>query len=287
METSSALSTAGPSTTSEPPELAPPCPTDSSDICGGTPDTTTTCSSSGGNTYALSCGIENQGTVIDTSGVSRKRKRAVEPTFQDCQNLCDSYNDCVALNYEGTNCTLLSSVTGVSYVPGAIGASIVSSAPPGYTPTAKSTVTPAPTVNPTCPDWEGQIYNDTDGTPYIIGCYTLFAGNDIGTPVSEHAFIDCLMFCDTLSGCDGVIFDADNGVCYLKSSFDGQQTSGTGVIYGRKDLPVISASVSASVSLGEPGSYGGGGTDTNTPTLTPSTTSTSCEYLLLGDAHQY
>jgi len=72
-------------------------------------------------------------TVIDTSNVVGKRgllsARATEPTYQDCVNLCDAYPNCVALNYEGTNCTLLSSVTG--YTPSAnnVGATFQQPAP--------------------------------------------------------------------------------------------------------------------------------------------------------------
>jgi hypothetical protein len=83
------------------------------------------------------------------------------PTFQDCQFLCDHTAGCVALNYEGQNCTLLSSVSGTSSVPGAVGASIVSYSPSGSAlvppPTSRTsssaggrvTVTPTETLETT------------------------------------------------------------------------------------------------------------------------------------------
>lgn len=74
----------------------------------------------------LTCGIEYEGTVIEPASGGMV-KRTSEPTLQACQTLCHNTLGCVALNYEGTNCTLLSSVTGISYVPGAVGGSIVPS----------------------------------------------------------------------------------------------------------------------------------------------------------------
>ena len=200
----------------------------------------------------MSCGIEYEGTVIDTSNINGMRKRATEPTLQACQNLCDSIPACVALNYEGTNCTLLSSVTGTSYVPGAVAGSQVPSSSPD---------------NPVCPGWAGQAYTDSAKTVYGIGCFMDYAGNDIGTPISESSFVNCLPYCDSMSGCAGVEFNVAYSLCYLKSSFSGLQTSNTSVIYGMKNRAV---------------SGGNGGVDTVTPTITPSITSTICKYSFFG-----
>ncbi|GAB7341506.1 hypothetical protein MBLNU457_7727t1 [Dothideomycetes sp. NU457] len=86
------------------------------------------------------CGYSYTGTVIDTSNIVGKRgllslllPRATEPTYQDCVNLCDEYPSCVALNYEGTNCTLLSSVTGYTPSTNNVGATFEQAAPSAST----------------------------------------------------------------------------------------------------------------------------------------------------------
>ena len=90
----------------------------------------TTCSS-GGNNYAIQCGILYEGVEIDTSDIDETSgadsgtsgmsgsdmdmrmlaKRALEPDLASCQALCDRTTGCKAFNYVGTNCTLLSQVT--------------------------------------------------------------------------------------------------------------------------------------------------------------------------------
>lgn len=201
----------------------------------------TTCSSSSGNTYDVTCGIKYEGSVIDTSGVNgSRRKRAVEPTYQACQNLCDSYSQCVAFNYAGTDCELLSSVTGTTSAPGSVAG----------TPQRQP-----PSDDPVCPGSAGQTYTDSAGESYAIGCYTSYAGNEIGNPISETSFGECLPYCDSMSGCAGVEFNTYYNLCYLKSSFHGSQASNTSLIYGMRDVSA--------------GGYGGsGGTATVTPTTT-------------------
>ncbi|KAK5172231.1 uncharacterized protein LTR77_003869 [Saxophila tyrrhenica] len=232
------ITTGGAATSTSPSTTAPPCRTEASSLCASS-DSKSTCSSSSGNNYDVTCGIVYEGTVIDTSGISQSEvKRAIEPTFNDCQSLCDGTTGCVALNYIGTNCTLLSSVTGTSYVPGAIGASIS-----GGTSTA----------DPVCPGSANQVFTDSNGVAYSIGCYTDYAGNNIGNPLNAASFSACAAFCDALSGCYGVEFDTTSNQCTLKSSFSGTQSSNTNLIYGVKNRAAT------------------GGTSIN-PTLTPSTT---------------
>ena len=229
---------------------SPSCLTDTSMICDNG-DALSECSSSSGNTYDLTCGIEYEGSVIFTPNM---RKRANEPTFQACQMLCDDITGCLALNYEGTNCTLLSAVTGISYVPGAVGASLV---PPSSTTSGSvffSAV--AATQTPQCPGSAGEIYTDSAGTLYGIGCYTEYTGNDIGSPISESSFVACLPYCDIISGCVGVEFDVLYNLCYLKSSFAGLQSSNTSLIYGMRNR----------AAPGLP-----------TYTVTPTDTSTTCK----------
>jgi hypothetical protein len=215
-------------------------------FCGGS-NPTSTCSSANGNNYAVTCGVEYEGTVIDTSGIdgtSKKAKRAIEPTFQACQALCDQTAGCVALNYVGTNCTLLSSVTGIDYVPGAVGASITAGADD----------------SPTCPGAANKMFTDIAGITYGLGCYTDYAGNNIGNPLQATSFAACLAYCDPSDACVGVEFNVGSQRCNLKSSFSGTQISNTNIIYGMKNRAVPAPSGVASVN----------------PTLTPSTT--LCEY---------
>jgi len=77
----------------------------------------------------MECGYAYTGTEIDTDDVYGKRDvffgRAIEPTYQDCLNLCDSYPSCVALNYQGMNCTLLSSVSGTTPNSDNVGAAFI------------------------------------------------------------------------------------------------------------------------------------------------------------------
>ncbi len=200
---------------------ASPCPTASASLCASS-DSKKTCSSLKGNNYDVTCGIQYEGTVIDTSGIGTspvRVKRAVEPTFNDCQSLCDQTAGCVALNYQGTDCELLSSVTGTTNVPGAIGASISTGSVP----------------DPTCPGSANKLFTDSNGVSYNIGCYTDYAGNSIGNPLNAASFSVCLSYCDSLSGCSGVEFDFRANMCTLKSAWTGIQTSNTNVIYGVKN----------------------------------------------------
>lgn len=136
---SSSTVSASSTSMSGPSNVAPACPATASMVCGQEM-VETSCSSSGGNTYNSVCGYAYTGTVIDTSNIVGKRSlfgllspRATEPTYADCANLCDAYSSCVAFNYQGTNCTLLSSVTG--YTPSAnnVGATFEQAAPDAST----------------------------------------------------------------------------------------------------------------------------------------------------------
>ena len=90
------------------------------------------------------------------------------------------------------------------------------------------------------------MYTDVNNVTYGIGCQIVFAGNDIGTPVSEVSFVACLLYCDTMSGCAGAQYDTSQNLCYLKSSFAGAQTPNAAFIYGRKGQAVsVPASQSA------------------------------------------
>ena len=224
--------------------VAPAC-SSSTVICATTEQQQHTCSDANGAVYGVTCGVQYTGTIVNPPPLppSEKDKRQVpEATLQGCQQLCDnSYPQCVAINYLGTTCTMFSSVNGTTQVPGGVAASQVSPPPaPG---------TPAPP--PVCPQAAGMSYTDSNNVMYGLGCYTNFAGNDIGTPISEPNFSQCLSYCDTMSGCYGVQYNYYYLLCYLKSSLTGQQTSNTSIIYARKGgaPPSGTSSVSTTPSV--------------------------------------
>jgi len=242
---------------------APACPTSANDTCSSQNEQTE-CSSQDGSTYGLSCGVAYEGTILNPSS-SKHERQTQEPTVQACTTLCDTTTDCVALNYNGTSCTMFSSVSGTYSAPGVVGAFQLS---PPTTSTwasasATATATPLPpsygTV-PSCPGSADQMYTDSQGTSYGIGCNAAFTGNDIGTPISEASFTDCLPYCDSMSGCAGVEYDTTLGLCYLKSSFSGLQTSNTSVIHGTKGRAASGGTAIASATI----------------TITPSSTTTLC-----------
>lgn len=259
-----------PSSSGRPP--ASPCPSDVFASLCGSDQKSSSCSSTAGKTYDVTCGVVYTGTIIDTfdidgttgtesssyeeqpvSGVGIM-KRAIEPNFASCQALCDRTAGCIALNYVGTNCELLSAVTGTSNVQGAVGASVSASGPsPGGDPIS--------TAPPTCPESAGSSYTDLAAVSYGIGCHRSYAGSDIGSPVTASTFIECLPYCDSLSGCVGVQFDTTSNLCYLKSSFGGVESSNPNIIFGLKNR--------AAPGYGVPAQ-----------TVTPSITSTLCKFLL-------
>ncbi|KAK6398146.1 hypothetical protein LTR65_003226 [Meristemomyces frigidus] len=166
---------------------------------------------------------------------------------------------------------MFSSVTGTYSVEGAVGAAQVL-AP---TTTAAPSPTSSATAEPVCPDDAGTQYTDSNSFGYGVGCYTDFAGNDIGTPISETSFTACLPYCDTMSGCAGVEFNVAHNLCYLKSSFTGLQYSNTSVIYGMKNnaapgngLPSASNTITVTPSSISTMSLPSGATVTVTPTTT-------------------
>lgn len=241
-----ALTTTSSDTTTSPSATGGTCPTASADICGSS-SSQNVCSSSSGSTYSVACGYAYDGAVIDDSLIGRLRnssnaasnstllKRIAAPDFGTCQNYCDTTTDCVAVNYFDGNCTLFSEVTGVHQKAG----SIIAAQPASYTPT--------------CPDFGGQIYVDSDDQPYTISCYTYFTGNDVRAPIYEASFTDCLPHCDMLSGCNGVLYDMNARLCYLKRAISGTVQTDFNVIVAAKNV--------------SPAPGVGGGTVTITPTL--------------------
>lgn len=217
------------------------CPTDSASFCA-TSDQQTLCSDDNGATYNVTCGAEFEGSATGDP-TTKKVKRTTEPTFQACQNLCDATADCVAFNYMGTNCTMLSSVTGSISVPGAVAATQLSP------PTTSSA--PAST-DPVCPGSANTMYTDSSNTTYGVGCYTDYAGNTIGSPIDAASFAACLPFCDSMVGCVGVVFNTAYSLCYLKSSFGGIQTSDTSAIYGMRNRAAPGGSISPSIVMVTP-----------------------------------
>ena len=95
----------------------------------------TTCADAYGNTFNVTTGRAYTGTIT---------LRAVRPNLGSCLTACDSTPGCVAINYIGTECQLLSEVTGTTTVVGGGGAaatrppdvSTVYTAPPSTSATA-------------------------------------------------------------------------------------------------------------------------------------------------------
>ncbi|QIW95440.1 hypothetical protein AMS68_000958 [Peltaster fructicola] len=105
------------------------CPTNDADFCDQDSQQETTCSDSTGTIYFVACGYVYVGNIIDTSGIYGRDyqllSRATEPDVTSCQRLCDRTNRCIAFNYIGTDCVLLSSVTSAVSNANAIGGSII------------------------------------------------------------------------------------------------------------------------------------------------------------------
>ena len=239
----------------------------------------------------MQCGVVYSGTVINTDNVnggSSKREaveqdgmlteRATEPNPAACQTLCDHTTGCVAFNYIQPNCTLLSSVSGHTYQPGAVGGSQVA---PGA---------PAPSAipaSPACPGSAGKTYTDGSGTSYNIVCYTDYSGNSLGQPFAASVFGNCFSTCDTTSGCTGVVYNTYTALCTLKSAFSGVQTGNTSLIAavrigGPPAYAVYSSSTLVSSSSSSGASVSTNGqitTSTMTTTLaaSPSVTATLCK----------
>lgn len=184
-----------------PPPPPPPCPTQTEQICGSTDapqaDDTTSCSSPGGNSYDVACGVACIGQEISgpppspppgwtdtrsrTSTVTffppprMVRRDTYQETFAECQALCDSYNvysnpedhndiDCVALNYINSRYTLLSTVEGTVQVPGAVTAQV--GPPPEEFPFEEPPLDEELSTDfpYSCPENDGQVVTDPSGT---------------------------------------------------------------------------------------------------------------------------
>lgn len=231
---SSATTPSSSATSTSASTAAPPCPSSTADLCSGD---SKVCSSEGGTSYNVTCGIVYRGNAIPeddivyppatTQGARRSdnflQRRVTEPNFGSCQVLCD-YNDaCVAVNYIGTNCTLLSSVTGQYNASGAV------------------TAVQVPDNEPVCPGSNGTTYS-TNSTQYSLTCYGDYAGGDMGSPIYEAVFSDCLPHCDSVSGCMGVVYDTSTRECYLKSSLSGAQSSNSSRLVAVRTTAVPAAS---------------------------------------------
>ncbi|PPJ59985.1 hypothetical protein CBER1_10142 [Cercospora berteroae] len=90
------------------------------------------------------CGQVYQGTSIDTS-TPPGAKRDLLDTFLKCLALCDS-KGCVALNYIGNQCGILSSVTGSSAIANAVSATFAPGARDTTTTTSHSLVSSTSTM---------------------------------------------------------------------------------------------------------------------------------------------
>jgi hypothetical protein len=142
----------------------------------------------------------------------------------------------------GTNCTLLSSVTGYSYAPGAVAGIIYGQ---GEAP-------PAPIdTSPVCPASAGKTFTDILNVTYDIVCYTQYDGSYIAIPpLNSSNLASCLPACDWNELCAGVVYDTSTSQCRLISAFDGPQVGNDNFIAAIRvgGAPTYSASASSSVS---------------------------------------
>jgi hypothetical protein len=185
---------------------------------------------------------ENTGDdMSEMDGMSMLAKRATVPDVQSCRNLCDRTQGCKAFNFVGNNCTLLSSVTGYSYAPGAVAGIVYGQgeAPP----------TPIDT-SPVCPGSAGKTYTDGQNVTYNIVCYTQYESTYIPiAPVISSNLANCLPDCDRNEMCAGVVYDRTSRQCRLLSAFDGRQIGNNNYIAAIRvgGPPAYSASASSSV----------------------------------------
>jgi hypothetical protein len=182
-------------------------------------------------------------------------KRATVPDVESCRALCDRTSGCKAFNFVGTNCTLLSSVTGYSYAPGAVAGTVYGQgeAPP----------TPIDT-SPVCPGSAGKTFTDGMNVTYDIVCYTQYERIYIPfPPINSNNLANCLPDCDRTELCAGVSYDTTGRQCRLLSAFDGTQRGNNNYIVAIRvgGPPAYSASASSSVPP-----------TTVTTTLSPATT---------------
>lgn len=245
--------------------VAPACPTSTDTICDSG-STSFTCSSDAGINYQTTCGTEYTGTVIDTSSIGGDRKRAAEPEratepdYPSCIALCDTYPNCVGVNYAGDNCTLLSSITGTVPSTTNVGGVYTQSYSPSTTTTTttasssmpSSTVLSANTVSPTCPGSSGKEYTDFSGVQYKIACYTNFVGGDLGSLFTASSLASCLPQCDNTAGCIAVLWNMFNNTCNMKYSLAGVQISDTAIEYASRvgfGDPGLSSTAAASSTV--------------------------------------
>jgi hypothetical protein len=179
--------------------------------------------------------------MSEMDGMSMLAKRATVPDVQSCRNLCDRTQGCKAFNFVGNNCTLLSSVTGYSYAPGAVAGIVYGQgeAPP----------TPIDT-SPVCPGSAGKTYTDGQNVTYNIVCYTQYESTYIPiAPVISSNLANCLPDCDRNEMCAGVVYDRTSRQCRLLSAFDGRQIGNNNYIAAIRvgGPPAYSASASSSV----------------------------------------
>ncbi|KAK0911670.1 hypothetical protein LTR02_003301 [Friedmanniomyces endolithicus] len=94
------------------------------------------------------------------------------------------------------------------------------------------------------------MFLDASNVEYGIGCYTDYAGNNIGSPIPVDSLSTCLaQNCDMMSGCIGVQYNFYYKLCQLKFSFAGIQTSNTSIIYARKGQAAPALSSGATVTV--------------------------------------
>lgn len=169
--------------------------------------------------YAIKCGVNNAGVVINIDITLAKRQAATFTSLQDCIDLCDPLAACVGTSFNTNTgvCTLFSGLGGEFNDPGSelavkIPKSASSTASAGFptaTPTGgmygngtfnNGTMGSGPMGNGSmnngttpnngtrgsiesllCPALDAQVYSDSNGVEYIIECGRNHVGVIFGT----------------------------------------------------------------------------------------------------------
>ncbi|KXT03625.1 hypothetical protein AC579_10215 [Pseudocercospora musae] len=188
---------------------ASPCPTDFEGACGAPEQT---CTSFGGHTYLVTCGIGYLGTTITDdqvtpSSVSADRKlvkRYEADDFAACQEACDATTICIGVTYiPPTNCTLFSVITGTYPLLSAVGAILVSDVPSiasavsSTTPMVSAPISTSQAVLPTTDDLRSSTSLSSATTSRVGGptsvscptssaCWSLTTESGVPAPITTN-----------------------------------------------------------------------------------------------------
>lgn len=139
------------------------CPTTA---CSATATNGSTCADAYGNAFNVTCSVEYTGVVT---------VRAAKPNIGACLTSCDTTQGCIAVNYIGGVCSLLSSVTGNMTVPGD-GAAAASR------PADVSTIFTTPPAATSSSTFPTLFYSNTSTPPGLGSTLAVTSSNTLDTP---------------------------------------------------------------------------------------------------------